>query len=441
MDFFPAWIVPFLDTFRNCFGASGFRYFLGFLWVSVGLTERKCLTRLAANCPLFDRHVSGWSRFFSESPWDLKAVRTKVYHLLVTHFAGEVFYKGYLVAALDTTLMVSFGRKMLGVQKWHDHSGNADRGGYIMGHHWGLIGLVIRRVNGWVCLPLTARLFTGQKAPSWISEGKEIRAANFWDHALGLCREMCLTVCRPLIVIADAYFSKEAFINGINLMRTILVSRLRDDAVGWIPFIPVPGSKRGKGRPRKHQEKVRLAQLLGSFPLQTASICLYGTVRMVEYVATEVYLRHVNFPVRVVVVKAGGKPLILFSTSILMRPEDIIELYGARFSIEGSLRNLKGEMGLNDYQQTSTAGFYRFVNLTCLSYSLWRIFALIRPPALWSSRFKAKPYISRETDSMGFIRDILRQRAVRVIINSHSASRADLKKNEKLCDELLRMAA
>jgi len=361
--------------------------------------------------------------------------------LLVTHFAGEVFYKGYLVAALDTTLMVSFGRKMLGVQKWHDHSGNADRGGYIMGHHWGLIGLVIRRVNGWVCLPLTARLFTGQKAPSWISEGKEIRAANFWDHALGLCREMCLTVCRPLIVIADAYFSKEAFINGINLMRTILVSRLRDDAVGWIPFIPVPGSKRGKGRPRKHQEKVRLAQLLGSFPLQTASICLYGTVRMVEYVATEVYLRHVNFPVRVVVVKAGGKPLILFSTSILMRPEDIIELYGARFSIEGSLRNLKGEMGLNDYQQTSTAGFYRFVNLTCLSYSLWRIFALIRPPALWSSRFKAKPYISRETDSMGFIRDILRQRAVRVIINSHSASRADLKKNEKLCDELLRMAA
>ena len=63
MDLFPAWIVPFLDTFRNCFGASGFRYFLGFLWVSVGLTERKCLTRLAADCPLFDRHVWGGAAF------------------------------------------------------------------------------------------------------------------------------------------------------------------------------------------------------------------------------------------------------------------------------------------------------------------------------------------------------------------------------------------
>lgn len=224
-------------------------------------------------------------------------------------------------------------------------------------------------------------------------------------------------------------------------MGTILVSRLRDDAVGWIPFVPVSGSKRGKGRPRKHQEKVRPAQLLKTLPLQTASICLYGTVRLVEYVTAEVYLRHVNLPVRVVVVKTGSKPLILFSTSVLMRAEDIIELYGARFSIEGALRNLKGEMGLNDYQQTSTSGFYRFVNLTCLAYSLWRIVALISPPALWSSGFKKKPYISREADSMGFIRDILRQRAVKVIINAHSAPHADLKKNEKLCNELLRMAA
>jgi hypothetical protein len=441
MDFFPDQIVPFLESFRNCFNASGFRYFLGFMWVCVGLTDRRCLTRLAANCPLFDRHVSGWSRFFSESLWNLRSLRTKFYHLLVTHLSGEVFYKGYLVAALDTTLMVSFGRKMLGVQKWHDHSGNADRGGYIIGHHWGLIGLLLRRVNGWVCLPLIARLFTGQKSPSWISEGGEIRAANFWDHALGLCREMCETVCWPLIVIADAYFSKEAFINGINSMRTILISRLRDDAVGWIPFVPRIDSKRGRGRPRKHKEKVRLAELLKTLPVQTASLYLYGNMRLVEYVSAEVYLRHVDFPVRVVVVKTSGKPLILFSTSSLMRDEDIIELYGARFAIEGSIRNLKSEMGLNDYQQTSTSGFYRFVNLTCLAYSLWRLFAFICPPALWSSKFKKKPYISREPESIGFIRDILRQRAIRVIINANSASRADLTKNDRLCGELFRVAA
>jgi hypothetical protein len=441
MDFFPIEIIPFLEVFRNSFNASGFKYFLGFLWLSVGLTDRKCLTRMASSCPLLRRHVSGWSRFFSESPWNLKLLRTKIYHLLLNHLAGALFFKGYLVAALDTTLMVSFGRKMHGVQRWHDHSGNADRGGYIIGHHWGLIGLLLRRANRWVCLPLIARLFTGQKSPSWISEEGQIRTANFWDHALGLCRELSQTVYWPLIVVADAYFSKEAFINGINSMCTILISRLRDDAVGWIPCVPGPTARKGRRGRNKEREKIQLATLLKTLPLQTASICIYGAMRLVQYVSMEVYVRHVGFPIKVVVVKTGGKPLILLSTSIQLRAEDIIELYGARFAIEGCIRDLKSEMGWEDYQQTTTSGFYRFVNLTCLTYSLWRLFAFVVPPASWSSQFKKKPYVIREPESIGMIRESLRQRAIRVIINAHSAPSANLKKKDKLCDDLLRLAA
>jgi len=95
---------------------------------------------------------------------------------------------------------------------------------------------------------------------------------------------------------------------------------------------------------------------------------------------------------------------------------------------------------LNDYQQTTTLGFYRFVNLTCLANSLWRIFALISAPAGWVSQFKQKPYILREPDSIGFIRDVLRQRAIRVIINANFAQNADFKKREKLWNDLFRVA-
>jgi hypothetical protein len=278
MRFFPEQIIAFWETFRNCFNACGYCYFLGFLWVSVGLPDRRCMTRMAASCPLFQSHVSGWSRFFSHSPWTLRLLRIKFYQLVITHLAGEIFYKGFLVAALDTTLMVCFGRKRLGVQKWHDHSGNADRGGYLVGHHWGLGGLLLNRVNSWVCLPLIARLFHGQKSPSWISEGSQIRAANFWDHALGLCRELSQSVCWPLILVADAYFSKAPFIEGLESMRVILISRLRDDAVGWKK--PVPSTtRRSRGRPRKIGEKVHLAGLLKTLPIETASICIYGTIR------------------------------------------------------------------------------------------------------------------------------------------------------------------
>ncbi len=337
--------------------------------------------------------------------------------------------------------MVNFGRKTDGVQKWHDHSGNADSGGFIIGHHCGIIGLLVRRATSWVCLPYISRLITGQKSPSWIADGNNVRMANFWDHALGLCREMCLTVHWPLIVVADAYFSKAPFINGMKAMKAVLISRLREDAVGWTPDEPPTDNKQEKKPSLKDKEKIRLAQLLKSLPVQTATICLYGKPQWVEYVSAQVYLRNVNDRVLVVVVKTAAKPLILLSTATFMKGEDIIELYGARFAIEGAIRDLKSEMGLNDYQQTSTSGFFRFVNLTCLAYSLWRTVAFICSPTLWEPLFQKKPYVSRTSESIGFIREVLRQIAVKTIINVHFAPRANLKKKSKLYQDLFRLAA
>ncbi len=97
MDFFSSEIVPFLETFRNCFSASGFQYFLGFLWLSVGMQERKCLTRLASYCPMFERHVSGLRRLFSESPWNLKCPSG----------AGCWVFKGGKITAAMLTVAVS----------------------------------------------------------------------------------------------------------------------------------------------------------------------------------------------------------------------------------------------------------------------------------------------------------------------------------------------
>jgi hypothetical protein len=125
----------------------------------------------------------------------------------------------------------------------------------------------------------------------------------------------------------------------------------------------------------------------------------------------------------------------------MLRAEDIIELYGARFAIENCIRDLKNEMGWEDYKQTSTAGFYRFVNLTCLAYSLRRLIAFVIPPATWLPQFKKKPYVTRKPESTGSIRETLRHRAIRVIINAHFAQKADLKKNTKLCEDLSRLAA
>jgi hypothetical protein len=49
---------------------------------------------------------------------------------------------GAFLAAEDTTFASKASKKMPGVQNRKDHSGNSDRGGYIFGHHWSILGLL-----------------------------------------------------------------------------------------------------------------------------------------------------------------------------------------------------------------------------------------------------------------------------------------------------------
>ena len=50
------------------------------------------------------------------------------------------------------------------------------------------------------------------------------------------------------------------------------------------------------------------------------------------------------------VVEGLKAPLIFLSTDVSLSAAQIIEIYGARFSIESALRVLKTDLGLGDYQ-------------------------------------------------------------------------------------------
>ncbi len=94
------------------------------------------LTRIAGSCPFLFRHVSGVSRFLAKSKWNLEVLQEKHVQFIISILGEELLFKGqYLVAAIDTSLIAVFGQKMAGIQRWHDHSGNADSGGFIRGHN------------------------------------------------------------------------------------------------------------------------------------------------------------------------------------------------------------------------------------------------------------------------------------------------------------------
>lgn len=440
MHFFPEVIIPYVMFFLNCFSHPGRSYFMGFLWSFVACTEKKTLTRIAGSCPILFRHVSGWSRFLAKAKWNLEALQERLVEFIISCFGDEILFQGeYLVAGIDTTLMPIFGQKMAGVQKWHDHSGNADRGGYIRGHHWGLIGLFVCRASQWICLPLIARIIFGKKAPAWVCGEEGVRKASFWDQALALCTDLARKVKHRLIIVADAYFSKATFIMGLCREKIILVSRMRNDAVGWKRLPPV--KKRQRGRPRKRGEEIHLYKLLRTLPQQTATILRYGKKELVHFVSAEVFLRQIPFTVKIVVVKTASHPLILVCSSSLISAEDIIQLYAARFCIETAIEQMKGPLGLTDYQCYTYIAFHRFVNLVCFAASWWKTLSLCIPLSSWMEGFSPKPYIVQTQTSFGLIRQVLRQYVLKQLIFSKFAHHAKLRKNIKLHQQIIRLVS
>ena len=92
-------------------------------------------------------------------------------------------------------------------------------------------------------------------------------------------------------------------------------------------------------------QKWKLATLLDHLPHQKIAVELYGEMVTVTAVVKDLWLRDVCSKVRVVVISAGARPIRLISTSLSLCAKEVIEIYGARFSIEMGIRELKPQMG------------------------------------------------------------------------------------------------
>ena len=335
--FFPAQTLSLLQVFAPCFTAPSLAYFQSYVWALMVVEGRKCLTRLARCAFFHQRNLSSWERFLAEHRWSLTAVTERLVRLVVERLGAQLQVHGAYLVGTDTTLVAKTTKRMLGVQKWKDHSDNADRGAYLVGHHWNLVGLLSRWDTRWLCWPLVMRLVPGLKgARQWIV-GDTITPMSFWDAAIAAILEVTRGLGKASVrVVADAFYSKAPFLNGLRARGIDVISRLRKDAVGWDDPEPQPPSKRGR-KPR-YGRQWPLASLLTAEPPTRERLTLYGKLTEVVFVVRDVWLREVAQKVRVVVLEGAKEPILLVSTDLALSALQIIELYGARFSIELTIR-------------------------------------------------------------------------------------------------------
>jgi DDE superfamily endonuclease len=371
----PTTMLLWLEGFRQHFPAQHFAYFRGYVWALAMLgTTRKCMTNIARSCVFVDRHLASWERFLAESHGDRRGVSQTLVARLLQQLGSRLYLWDALLAAVDTTLVPKVRGKMPGVQKWHDHSGDPARGESLVGHHWALIGLVSAWGVGYLCWPVLARLLPGQLHPLGFVAGPEgVQRVDFWAVVVALVRELRQYVgTQPLRVVADAYFSQASFLNPLVAEGSMVISRLRKDAVGWDDPVPVVG-KRPRGRPRKQGRVRKLATVLKVEPITALTVCIDGKEEHLQVVWRDVWLRDVTHKVRGVVVATKHEPILLVSTDLTLPPEAIIQLYAARFPLELTLRDLKQYGGLGDYQCYTLLAIQRFVHLALTACGLWRL--------------------------------------------------------------------
>jgi hypothetical protein len=437
-NFFPPQTWSLLQVFAPYFTAPSFAYFQSYMWALMVVEGRKCMTRLAGCVFFHQRSLSSWERFLAEHRWSVTAVTARLVRLVVERLGEKLTVYGAYLVGTDTTLVAKSAQRMAGVQKWHDHSGNADRGASLVGHHWNLVGLISSWGTRWLCWPLVMRLGPGHNgARQWLA-GDAVEPMTFWDAAIAVLLEVTLQLGDAAVrVVADAYYAKAPLFQGLLAHGLHVISRLRKDAVGWDEPVPRPPGRRG--RTPKYGRKWTLASLLSENLPTRECLPLYGKLPEVVFVMRDVWLRDVAQKVRVVVLEGAKEPIILVSTDLALSALQIIEIYGARFSIELTIRDLKQHFGLGDYQCTTTLAILRFVHLACLAFCLWRLTLIESLEAGWLQVTSSR--VTRPEASLSFtrVRRALRVWAVRQVIFARSAPDADVEKIERDHEPLLHM--
>lgn len=310
---------------------------------------------------------------------------------------------GHLVLLGDGVKISKSGKKMPGVKKLHQESESNTKPEYIFGHSLQAVSVVVK-ILGWLtAIPLGAEIHDG------IVFSNRCRK-TLLDRMLELI--LSLDLKTPAYYVLDAYYGAEKIITGARLQNAYLVTRLRRNAVMYLP--PVEQHS-GRGRKRKYGEKVKIISLFDAKDGWHEIECmLYGKMERCKVQSFKGFWRSAGCEVLYVLVQmeCGGK-VILMSTDVNLSEIDIIQLYGARFKIEVGFKTsirivgalsyhfwmstMKpiGRKGKNQYMHRESeayrnavrrkiAAYHNFIQCGIIAHGLMTILSVLKPCECWT---------------------------------------------------------
>ena len=348
-----------LEPLRPAFRRRG--TFVLFTMLATGMvaqTRRRSVVGMLAGARMAGAVSSHAAcRFFSQAVWDVDRLGLLVARTIVDWLLEP---GAPIVVVVDDTLFKRWGRKVHHAFWTHDGAAQGKRK-IGRGNRWVIAGIAVRLpwCSSPVCLPVLFRLWAGKGSASPVELAGQLLgliAAEFSD--------------RQVHGVGDAAYHGEALL----VPATTWTTRLPRNAALFAPAPPRTGRR---GRPRLKGAKLgSLEALAATAAWRTVTVHRYGRVEtvMVAEVACIWYGSFGNTPGRCVLVREPDSTkaydLALFTLDQTATPEQIVERYAVRWSIEPANAVGKQQMGVGQARNRVKNAVERTVPFGMLIQSL-----------------------------------------------------------------------
>lgn len=309
--------------------------------------------------------------------------------------------------AVDPSFITKSGKKTPYIGRfWSGCNAKAMRGLEILG-----VGLIDADMNECVSF------YTVQTPDSNTLHTAKWTLVDWYLFALEKEKEILLNQSKH--VVADAWFAKSTFVDGLDRLGFHLISRFRDDAN--LMYITMAERSGKKERPKKFDGKIDFKNL---------DFTRFDKIEMNledQFYTAIVHSKALNKAVRIVIrkTKKVKSHKIYFSTDTALSGKDIVELYRTRFQIEFCFRHAKGYTGLCNSQSR---------NIKRLNFNFNASLATVNLAKAYAIRYN-KPF------SMVSIKTMMHNAFLLQRFIALSGIRPNKDLNDKLVKELIEFAA
>lgn len=318
-------------------------------------------------------HWNSYYKWLQEGRWSWLALARQFARLILSVVKVDAVH-----LVIDDTLTLRASKKAPGSQMHHQHGNKPNLAQFVRGQCWVSLAMVVKCSSGAsIALPILSRLIPG------VGNTGKLVAANTLIRS-----DYQLFDGVKVRVLVDSWYMRRKFIGSMQKRDFDVIGQVRIDTR---LYDEPPTQKTGKrGRPRKYGEKYtpkRIAHLKRT----EATLFLYGKVQEVRYRSKLAKARFLGGRlVRAVWCEFKSdkgewkSTCLILSTDTALTPEQVIEIYGERWSIESMFNQLKLSWGMKEAWQQSRQTPHRWVHITTVSYGLVQLLNCLNSVAVQS---------------------------------------------------------